>query len=176
MLTLVPETSRGTMEAATIPARPVAPPTRRSPQVIAGIVLATVAALFVLGGAGLLAVHLSERDSDGYFTSSPAHLTAPGYAIVSDKVDLTGLDDDAAAATARHLASRIRVAAESTNGKPVFVGIADQAAVDAYLHGVSRSTVTNAWDAGDATYRQSSGGAPRTAPGARHFWVASSTG
>lgn len=164
------------MEAATIPARAVSPPAGRGAPTIVGVVLTTLAALLVLAGGALVALHLAGRDADGYYSSSTARLAAPGYALVSEEVDLTDLDNDAARTVAQEVTGRVRVAAHSDGGKPVFVGIAPKQAVDAYLSGVAHSTVTEVYGNHGVSYATRRGGAPLAAPGARHFWRVSSAG
>ena len=101
------------------PPSPPRAPRRRTGLTITAVVLgagSTVVGL--LGGGGLLAVDHSERDADGYFTTKTAHVVGTGYAVSSQRLDLTGADD-----VLSHVASKVRVSVKPTDGKPVFVGI-----------------------------------------------------
>jgi hypothetical protein len=156
------------------PTPPPTPPPASRPRTglrITGIVLAGLSGIALLGGGGLLAVDHTERDADGYFTSKTAHVMGSGYAISSQRIDLSGTDD-----VLTHVASKIRVTAQSTDGKPVFVGIARDADVDRYLAGVARSEVSDIGDDARVSYKQVDGRAPAGTPGAQRFWDASVTG
>jgi hypothetical protein len=69
----------------------------------------------------------------------------------------------------------VRVEATSTNGKPLFVGIASQQAVDGYLGGVAREEVTDI-DGSDVTYRSHRGEAPDGRPAQQDFWRSADSG
>ena len=156
------------------PSTPPSPPPARRPRtglIATGIVLGSLSGVALLGGGGLLAVDHGERDADGYFTSKTAHVMGSGYAVSSQRLDLSGTED-----VLSHLASRVRVTAQSTDGKPVFVGIAHDADVDRYLAGVARSEVSDIDDNARVSYKQVAGQAPAGAPGQERFWDASVTG
>ena len=68
---------------------------------------------------------------------------------------------------------RVRVRAERPDGGPVFVGIARERDVDAYLRGVGHAKLD---DLDPPEYVTSRGGAPRRPPTAERFWVASASG
>jgi hypothetical protein len=69
----------------------------------------------------------------GWITSGSHRYSANGRAIVSGSVDADGIPD--------WLLAKVRVAASSTAGRPLFVGVARRTDVDRYLAGVARSTV-----------------------------------
>jgi hypothetical protein len=124
----------------------------------------------LLGGLAIVAAHLFARDDDGYYTTSTEPLESRGFAITSDNIDLGDLDwapEDAFAS--------LRVTAEGSAGRPVFVAIGRTAAVDGYLGGVARSMLAD-FRNGDARYEEVVGRAPRGRPGAQPFWVASAEG
>lgn len=51
---------------------------------IGGWILAGIGGLLVLAGVALVVVHLTQRDKDGYYTSSTLQVAAPGYAVTSE--------------------------------------------------------------------------------------------
>jgi hypothetical protein len=152
---------------------PVPPPARRPRTAlrVTAVVLGAGAVVGLLGGGGLLAVDHSERDADGYFTTKTAHVIGTGYAVSSQRLDLSGSDD-----VLSHVASKIRVTVKSSDGKPVFVGIGRDADVDRYLDGVARSEVADVDDDARVTYHHVAGAAPSTTPSEQRFWDASVTG
>lgn len=161
---------------ATLPPPPAAPalnPSRRprNGRTIAGVLLGSLAALLLLAGGALVVVDHTGRDGDGYFTSKTAHVGASGYAVSSQRLDLSGTGD-----LLSHLASDVRVAATSTDGHAVFVGVARDADVDRYLAGVDRSEVADINDDAQVTYTHRVGGAPSDAPTDQRFWKATAVG
>ncbi len=137
---------------------------------IGGWILVGLGALLVIAGVALVIVHLTQRGKDGYYTSSTAHVAAPGYAVTAEGLHIGDLPSVATDAV-----GRVRVSARSGNGQALFVGIAPQDAVNAYLDGVARSEVTDV--SGDTvTYKPHPGRAPAGPPGRESFWQSASTG
>jgi hypothetical protein len=137
---------------------------------VGGWILVVIGTLAAVVGVTLVVVHLTQRDSNGYYTSDSKRVSAPGYAITSDTLhfgDLPGAVSD--------IVGTVRVRATSTNGRPLFVGIARTSDVNSYLGGVARSEVTDIND-NSVDYARHAGGAPSGPPGAQHFWEASGTG
>ncbi len=150
------------------------------------IVLGVIGALLTLLGFALLAgggtvlwANASQRDSGGFFTSSPSLFASQGFAVTSERLRLVdGVPDrlsspgDIATFTAR---------GGSVNGKPLFVGIAPAAAVTAYLAGVAHDEVVDVHMDGwqgplSKDYRTSPGGPPAGPPAAQSFWTAQTSG
>ena len=130
------------------------------------VVLGTVALII---GVALVVIHLTQRDS-GFYTSDSKRVSSSGYAITSEALhfgDLPSFVSD--------IVGTVRVGATSSNGRPLFVGIARQSDVDNYLGCVARSQVTD-FSGNSVDYDQHSGGPPAGPPGAQRFWEASSTG
>jgi hypothetical protein len=128
--------------------------------------------LIAVAGIALVGVHAFLRDDDGYYTTDSERLTSAGYALASDKIDLgtksAGFDAD-------DLDVSLRFAAESTNGEPVFVGVARKGDVAQYLGGVAHTRVDDL-SGGGPSYTQVRGGAPPADPSSEDFWVAESEG
>jgi hypothetical protein len=146
---------------------------RRSGTRTAGIVVFLVAALLASAGAALVGVHRG-ADGDGFHTTGASTLATPTAALVSDGVDLG--DDPTWLFRNGHLAT-LRVDANGSNGEPVFVGIARESQVDAYLRGVAVDRVTDfeAHPLAITTDRRP-GRAAAGAPATQGFWTRSSTG
>jgi len=139
---------------------------------VGGWVLLVLAVVLALGGGSALAVHLTQRDDDGYYTSSTERVASPGYAVTASGFDL---NDATEADVVRGLLGRVRVRVDRAGDAPVFVGIARTADLDRYLAGVGRSEVTDV-SGGDISYRVRAGGAPPTPPAEQRFWQASASG
>jgi hypothetical protein len=127
-----------------------------------------IALLF--GGLALIAVHAFARDDDGYYTSHTEQLHSSGYALTTQEINLGGIED-----VPDGLLGTLRVQAESTGRRPLFIGIGPTPDVGRYLGRVARSELTD-WRHGHAVFTEIAGGAPRVPPTNQKFWVASSQG
>src|SRR3954462_1735076 len=155
----------------------LSPPPPRTPQrnqgaVIAGVVLAVVAAA-VLVLAGISFYGNSKTDSAGYLTNKSDPFTTSTHALATDELDVVGsgwLMDTGAVGD-------IRLRADPRNGKPLFVGIARSADVDAYLRRSQYAEITDVdYDPFHVTYR-SHGGTERPAtPAEQDIWAAQTHG
>jgi hypothetical protein len=139
------------------------------------IVFGAIAALLALGliaagGFGLWA-HETQRDSAGFFTSKPVVLESLGSAVVSRDLDV----GDVPVGTKGF--AEVRLSGETTNGKPVFIGIGPAAEVGAYLQDVPQTVVTDI-EFPDARVRsrEVAGDGTAAAPGSETFWVAAAEG
>jgi hypothetical protein len=143
---------------------------------VVGLIFASIAGvigiLMLLGGLGLIAAHTWARDSDGYYTSDEERLQTDGYAITTGQIDLGA---DPADWAPDDLLGTARVRAESTDGRPLFLGIARDIDVDTYLRGAAYAELTDFID-GEPRYDEHPGRAPRRPPGSEDFWVAESQG
>jgi hypothetical protein len=126
------------MSATTLPT-PLARGAGRVAAIAGGALLALLAgALLLAGGAGLWA-DSTQRDSDGWLSSPWHRLETPSRALTAEGLrlgDLRGGPDG----WVEDLGA-IRVRARRADGGPVFVGIAPEARVDAYLRGVPHTEV-----------------------------------
>src|SRR4051812_6914595 len=103
----------------------------------AGLIGMAVGGGLALVGGALTGLHVSERDRDGYYSTSSIPVRSHGYAVTSAKLGLEGIDG----ALARDIAGKVRVRVDPDGGAPVFVGIAAKRDVDRYLGGVARTVV-----------------------------------
>lgn len=144
---------------------------------VVGALLALLGLGMAGGGGALWLIHGTQRDADGYFTSSTQRYASTGYAITSQEVDLGG-GDAAWAADLGDLA-RVRVTGRGAGpaGRPLFIGIGPRAAVEAYLAGVPRSEVDDVdFDPFRARYVDIRGARAPGPPAAQGFWVARAEG
>jgi hypothetical protein len=137
---------------------------------IGGWILVGLGVLVVVVGVALVVVHLTQRDDDGYYTSSTARVTAPGYAVTAEAVHFGDLPS-----VASDVVGRVRVKVRSSSGQAVFVGIAPENAVNGYLAGVARSEVTDVTGT-TVSYKTHAGSAPAGPPAHESFWQAASSG
>jgi len=145
---------------------------------IAGSLLALLAAALILGGAALLAAHLTQRDDAGFYTSSTTRLATGTYALTGEGIDL-GDPGSAAGVSVESFDATTRVCVDPAGDAPLFVGIAPEAEVQAYLRGVAHDQVQDVGHhhgALSARYDRVPGARTPPAPGSERFWVASSSG
>jgi hypothetical protein len=136
---------------------------------VSGIVIAFIGLALFIGGVGMLILHAATRDDAGYYTTGTERLATAANALAVEDIDLgsgvSSLPED--------VLGRVRIRAERPEGQPVFVGIARDEDLDAYLRGVRTAKVT---DLDPPEYELRRGGAPRRPPGEASFWVASAEG
>jgi hypothetical protein len=140
--------------------------------VVFGSLAALVGFALLLGGLALVLAHAFARDGDGYYTSDTERLSTGTYAITVEDIDL---GSDPVDFVPKDVLGSVRIRAERPGGGPVFVGIAPEREVDAYLRGVGHAEVEDFSD-GSPRYLPSRGGAPPRPPSAERFWVASAEG
>jgi hypothetical protein len=157
------------------------PPQNRPAGSSAGPIVALVAGLLVLlvglglGAGGIGALWLgSRRDAAGFVASNQRTLTTPTAALAAEDVNIDlGSGADAWVPSDRF--GTVRVRAESTDGGPVFIGIAPQSAIDGWLDGVAYDEVQGVGRT--VTYIRHDGTVEAAAaPTAQTFWAASTTG
>ena len=144
--------------------------------VVLGALAALVGFALTLAGSTLLWAHTTQRDDGGYYSTSRHRFESSTYAITSERIDL-GTDvregdwvrfDDVGTA---------RIAAESTDGTPVFVGIARDADVERYLRNTAHDELVDvSFTPFFADYRRQEGEIRPAVPATQSFWVASATG
>jgi hypothetical protein len=140
-----------------------------------GIVGLVSLSLAILGAVVLLAFAVA-RDNDGYFSTDREALSTPTAALTAEGIEIGDIDvDDDWIIDA--VGGQVRIAAERDGGEPVFVGIARERELDAYLAGVAHDRVEDfGSDTGRVDYARSAGAARADAPAEQDIWVASSSG
>ena len=141
---------------------------------ITGAIASLIAVALVAGGALALWGN-SLKDDDGYLRTDTERFTADTRALATDNLDVNLGDADFIAQTDD--LGKIKVTAQSRDGKPVFVGIARSSDVERYLGGVPHTTVNDI----DVTpfradYERHSGHRHPVSPEHAGIWAASSQG
>jgi hypothetical protein len=121
----------------------------------------------------VIAIHLTQRDDDGYYSSDVTRFTSSGYAVYASGLDL---DSKESADALSGVLGRVRVQAQADASKPVFIGIGPRADVNRYLAGSARSKVEDVTGTDEVTYKQRAGEKQPAPPGDETFWSAKVTG
>jgi hypothetical protein len=140
---------------------------------VLGSLLGLAALGLVVAGAVLALAYAVVRDDDGFFTTATVPLSTPTAALTAEDIDLGGPGDDW---LFENVDGRLKVTAALAGGEPVFVGIARERDLDAYLAGVLHDQVDE-FDPDAPTYVRSGGALrPLASPAEQDFWVARATG
>ena len=135
---------------------------------VAGGILCVMALVFLAGGGWALWKDRVDRDGDGFVSFGTTALRTEQHAIVGD---LRG--DGPSWLYGSNVLGDTRVRATSQNDKPLFVGIAQTAAVFRYLRGVGYATVSSFDISADTTH---AGAAPDHPPEHLEMWATSTRG
>jgi hypothetical protein len=164
-------------DAAATPPRHHGPPVGRIVLTVVGALLVVISLVLGAGGGFLTWAYATQRDSDGFFTSSTERFNTATYAIASEDINL-GVEpgnDDRGVDLGGLATVRFRVA--SATGAPIFIGIARERDVDRYLAGVAHDEIDDIDFAPfRVSYRLQPGGPPEGTPAAQPFWVATEQG
>ena len=139
---------------------------------VLGSILSLVAFALLLAGAAAVWAEQTQRDADGYFTTSFERYDTPLYALTWEDVEIGDVADTPGWVVDR--LGDVRVLASGASGRDLFVGIGPAVEVRAYLAGVGRVEVVDGFDPDGL--RPSAGGAPAEEPAEQTFWAASTTG
>ncbi|MGZ4695481.1 MAG: DUF4389 domain-containing protein [Acidimicrobiales bacterium] len=143
--------------------------------IVLGSILAVIALAPLLGGGFLLWANGTQRDHDGYFTTSTERFETATPAITSERIDLGSDREKPGGMSFGDTTVRLQV--QSTGQQPAFVGIARQADVDRYLSGVAHAELRNIRvQPFAAEYRYVDGSNSVTPPGEETIWVRSAEG
>jgi hypothetical protein len=136
--------------------------------IVGGVIVAAVAAVALAAGGVAIWADETQRDATGYVSTSTHRYQSPTRAIATDRVTIGSEVPD-------WLVGKVRL--EATSTKPVFVGIALKADVDAYLARTSYVRATKLdLDPFTVTYVPHAGIADPGRPADQRFWAASATG
>lgn len=135
-------------------------------KVTGSIVLVLAALVIAAAGAALW----SNASNSGYISTGAHTFKTTTHVIYSDSFRV-------GSNIPSWLFGRARITASSTDGKPVFVGVAHKGAVDAYLANVSQSRIRNLDYSPFTVDYTDRGGTASPAPAAsRTIWAASTSG
>jgi hypothetical protein len=137
--------------------------------VVLGSIVALVGAGVIAAGTVAVVVDQTQRDDEGYLMSPDERFASAGYAVVSERADLSLEGQERAI---DFFLGTVKI--ESDSVRPVFVGIGPEREVEAYLGDVQRSVVTEIGRR--PRYDEQPGTSPAGPPGEQGFWAASATG
>jgi hypothetical protein len=144
------------------------------------VVLASIGILLglgVLAGGGFLLWADRTQREDGYLTTPTERFATSTYALTRSRVAIDDSDWPDWLWNNSWF-GKVRIRAEgAAAGKPLFIGIGPEAAVDRYLGRVAHAEVDDIeLDPFRVKYRPAAGSRPRNPPTAQDFWVASASG
>ncbi len=137
--------------------------------ILFGILVLLIAAALIAGAVTILN---ADQDADDFFVSDANRLDTTSFAITGDSEVI----DEAPAWFVDWFTDVVdlRIAATSSTGSDLFVGIANTADVASYLAGVAYDEVIKLdLDPFEVDYRSNEGTATPAAPSGQGFWVAS---
>lgn len=151
--------------------------TARITLIITGAVTALIATALVIGGSLALYGEI-EKDDDGYLTSDTHRFSGDTRALATGNLDLD-LGEGEWVVSPDNL-GKVRLEAESRDGKELFVGIARTSDVERYLSGVPHTTVDDVeagpFESFDPEYTRHPGNGHPASPEHADIWVASNQG
>jgi hypothetical protein len=151
--------------------------TARISLAIIGSLTALLATALVLGG-GFALYGEAEKNDDGYLTTDAERFTADTRALATENLDVD-LGDGEWVLQPGDL-GKVRLEAESRDGKPLFVGIARTTDVERYLSDVPHTTVRDVeagpFDSFSADYARHTGRRHPASPENADIWAASNQG
>lgn len=150
-------------------------PARIAALVIGCLMVFPALALF-LGGGALGMGYAFGRGDDGYFDTTLDRLATPTVALTGEDITFA-TEPGSPDWVLDMLDADVRLRATNIDSqREVFIGIAREADVDAYLSGVGHDELTDLTDDFDPVYRSRPGGAEIAPPTDQTFWVASAAG
>lgn len=141
-----------------------------------GIIFLVGALVLMAGGAGLMWLGTTLENDSPLFAARTSSLKTDSYAIVSEPFDIDWYDESEGRRWGSDFV-KLKVEAESNDSsKGVFVGIAREADVDAYLTNVQHEEITewisNPFDDPEIDYRLHPGSVAPSDPTDEAFWDA----
>jgi hypothetical protein len=131
-------------------------------------VVAVLGAIVLVAGATAIWAHTWKRDGNGYFSANAHHYQAHTRAIATDSITVGSY-------VPTWLAGKVRL--DVSGPKPLFVGIAPKATVDAYLARVEHTEATKLdLDPFKVTYVDHTGAVDPGRPAREPFWAAAVSG
>lgn len=143
-------------------------PEKRTGLTIGAWVAAVLGVLVLAAGVTGIWADTSKRDDNGYFSAHAHRYQTPTRAIATENITVGSY-------VPTWLAGKVRL--DVSGDKPVFVGIAPKATVDAYLARVQHTEATKlSLDPFKVTYVDHPGKADPGRPAAEPFWTAAVSG
>jgi hypothetical protein len=142
---------------------------------VVGALAFLVGCALTLAGGTVVWAHATQRDADGYYTTSVERFDTPTYAFTSD-VDFGARPGDRRF-TVDHPLGTIRVRARPAAGGALFLGVARTRAVDRWLTGVAHEHVTQvSFGLADRETRRFAGSRAPAPPLGQDFWTEAVSG
>lgn len=142
---------------------------------IFGILSLVMSLPLLFGGGALLWANYALIDSEGFFTTRTIHLDQDSYAIVTAPADI-----DLGAAWLWDWGRLVTFKVEGSNNdssKQIFMGVAEESDLNAYLDGVKHDEITSfSIYPFRLTYVNHQGDSQPTAPTSETFWMLSAYG
>jgi hypothetical protein len=162
-------------------AAPPPQPAQRSPvstigavfALVGGFLLVLTAGGLAVGGGTVLALDQA-RDRDGYVTSRTMAIASPTAAVTAE-----GLVVHPSDAVGRRLTGldAIRITVTRADQTPMFLGVAAERDVDAWLAGTAHDQLTGVYNLTNARYERAAGTIRSVgSPAAQPFWLATARG
>jgi hypothetical protein len=143
-------------------------PKKRTGLMIGASLVAILGAIVLAAGATAIWAHNSKRDDNGYFSANAHRYQTQTRAIATDSITVGSY-------VPTWLAGKVRL--DISGAKPLFVGIAPKATVDAYLVRVEHTDATNLdLDPFRVTYVDHTGTVDPGTPAREPFWAAAVSG
>lgn len=143
--------------------------------IVTGTLTALLASVLVFGGGAALYGEI-KKDDDGYLTSEAHRFQTSTRALATENLDINLGEADRLADDL----GRVKIEAQSNDGKPLFVGIARTSDVERYLHGVPHTTVHDVEDGPFESFHadttRHAGNRHPVAPEHAGIWAVSSEG
>lgn len=147
-------------------------PRRSVALIVLGSIVGLIALASLAGGGTVLWADQTQRDSSGLFSQAGHRVTTDSYAITQDGVTVHHLPGFAN----NGKVLRVKIAVRSETGRPLFVGVARDRDVAAYLANVSHSKLRDYTVAtSDQKYDSFAGTKRPVSPATAGIWAASST-
>jgi hypothetical protein len=141
-----------------------------------GAIILLLALALMAGGGALVWLDKGHSDSEGFITTNTIHLERGSYAIITKPADID-LESGWWLGDRHHIAT-IKVKGSSEDPqKQIFIGIADEADVQAYLSGVGYDEIRDfRVHPFRVEYTNHPGNSAPAAPTSQTFWVVSEHG
>jgi hypothetical protein len=141
-----------------------------------GAIILLLALALMAGGGALVWLDKGHADSEGFITTNTIHLERGSYAIITKPADID-LESGWWLGDRHHIAT-IKVQGSSEDPqKQIFIGIADEADVQAYLSGVGYDEIRDfRVHPFRVEYTNHPGNSAPAAPTSQTFWVVSEHG
>lgn len=141
---------------------------------VIGGLLGLLATGSLIAGAALLSVYVTDRNDDGFFTSSSAEISTETYALTSAEIALGAMPGEWMPSS---WLTTVQVSVSPTGNSPVFVGIGPESQVDSYLEGVAVAEITETEsNPSDLATSATAGEISPAPPSEQTFWATSAEG